>query len=51
MTREEWLTKKHRELDNTIWQIENNVLNDALLKDLKKQKLRLKTQIENAKKT
>lgn len=51
MTREEWLQKKHRELDATIWQIEDTTSNHALVKDLKKQKLALKTEIENAKKT
>jgi uncharacterized protein YdcH (DUF465 family) len=51
MTRDEWLANKHRELDKVIWQIKENSSNHDLLRDLKKQKLALKTEIEIAKKT
>ena len=52
MTRTEWLTNKHRELDKTITTLENQI--DVLwsdrhrttLQDLKKQKLVIKTELE-----
>lgn len=52
MTRTEWLTNKHRELDNTITTLESqrDVLwsdrHRATLQDLKKQKLVIKTELE-----
>lgn len=52
MTRNEWLSNKHRELDNTITTLENqrDVLwsdrHRATLQDLKKQKLVIKTELE-----
>jgi uncharacterized protein YdcH (DUF465 family) len=52
MTRSEWLSNKHRELDNTITTLENqrDVLwsdrHRATLQDLKKQKLVIKTELE-----
>ena len=51
MTRTEWLTDKHRELDTTINTLENqrDVLwsdrHRATLQDLKKQKLVIKTEL------
>ncbi|NDC22297.1 DUF465 domain-containing protein [bacterium] len=52
MTRTEWLAKKHRELDNTITTLEDQkdaLWSDkhrAMLQDLKKQKLVIKTELE-----
>jgi uncharacterized protein YdcH (DUF465 family) len=52
MTRQDWLTNKHRELDTTITSLENqrDVLwsdrHRATLQDLKKQKLVIKTELE-----
>ena len=52
MTRSEWLTKKHRELDTTINTLESQkdaIWSDkhrAMLQDLKKQKLVIKTELE-----
>jgi len=52
MTRTEWLTKKHRELDTTINTLENqkdSIWSDkhrSMLQDLKKQKLVIKTELE-----
>jgi uncharacterized protein YdcH (DUF465 family) len=54
MTRSEWLTKKHRELDATINTLENqkdDMWSDrhrVTLQDLKKQKLIIKTELELA---
>jgi len=54
MTRSEWLSNKHRELDNTITTLESqrDVLwsdrHRATLQDLKKQKLVIKTELEIA---
>jgi uncharacterized protein YdcH (DUF465 family) len=52
MTRNEWLSNKHRELDDTITTLENqrDVLwsdrHRATLQYLKKQKLVIKTELE-----
>ena len=52
MTRAEWLSKRHRELDTTIATLEEqkDVLwsdrHRATLQDLKKQKLVIKTELE-----
>lgn len=52
MTRTEWLAKKHRELDNTIITLEDQKdapwsdKHRAMLQDLKKQKLVIKTELE-----
>ena len=52
MTRTEWLTNKHRELDKTITTLENQIdvlwsdRHRATLQDLKKQKLVIKTELE-----
>lgn len=52
MTRAEWLSKKHKELDSQITALESErTLNrgaehKVLLQDLKKQRLKLKTELE-----
>jgi uncharacterized protein YdcH (DUF465 family) len=52
MTRTEWLTDKHRELDSTITTLEGQKYtlwsdkHRAMLQDLKKQKLVIKTELE-----
>jgi uncharacterized protein YdcH (DUF465 family) len=52
MTRNEWLSNKHRELDDTITTLENQIdvlwsdRHRATLQDLKKQKLVIKTELE-----
>lgn len=52
MTRTEWLSNKHRELDSTIITLESQsstLWSDkhrALVQDLKKQKLFIKTELE-----
>lgn len=48
MTRLEWLTKKHRELDVTISEYQNKVIDpdiEKLIRDLKRQKLLIKDEI------
>jgi hypothetical protein len=51
MTRKEWLSKKHRELDYQVSQLEvernlnRDVVHKALLVDLKKQRLAVRTEI------
>ena len=51
MTRKEWLSKKHRELDYQLSQLEaernlnRDVVHKALLVDLKKQRLAVRTEI------
>jgi uncharacterized protein YdcH (DUF465 family) len=51
MTRSEWLTKRHRELDAQVEQLEverkhnRSAEHKALLVDLKKQRLALKTEL------
>lgn len=53
MTRLEWVTKKHRELDARIEALEaerttiRSAEHKALLSDLKKQKLQLKTELHS----
>ena len=55
MTRIEWLTKRHRELDAQVVQLEaereynRTAEHKALLVDLKKQRLAAKTEIEELK--
>ena len=49
MTRKDWLIKKHRELDTQIWEIEKTSNQREDLAFLKKEKLRLKTEIERTK--
>jgi uncharacterized protein YdcH (DUF465 family) len=52
MTRLDWLRKKHAELDSLIQQLEQerstnrSVEHKALLQDLKKQRLAVKTELE-----
>lgn len=54
MTRVEWLKKKHTELDKTVQELENqrsiirSAEHKAVLQDLKKQKLAIKTELELA---
>lgn len=48
MTRLEWLTKKHRDLDVTISEYQNKVIDpdiEKLIRDLKRQKLLIKDEI------
>lgn len=51
MTRKEWLSKKHRELDYQVSQLEaerslnRDVVHKSLLVDLKKQRLAVRTEI------
>lgn len=52
MTRQDWLKKKHRELDDTITALEaqrdiiRSPEHKATLQDLKKQRLAIKTELE-----
>ena len=52
MTRQEWLTKQHRELDARITELENqrerirSAEHKAVLVDMKKQRLLIKEELE-----